>query len=124
MSMLHVTLRHKIAAIGIVGVLGIALIGALYWAGASSQARFQGAAESAAATAATNNSLYVALLEARRAEKDFLLRNDERYAQRQAEFARTAATRLGELKQLLTGGELAGLLSKMEATQSGFDVYA
>jgi methyl-accepting chemotaxis protein len=124
MSMLHVTLRHKIAAIGIVGVLGIVLIGAIYWVGASSQARFQETAERAAATAATNSSLYVALLEARRAEKDFLLRNDERYAQRQAEFAKTAATKLGELKQQLTGGALAGLLSRMEATQSGFDVYA
>jgi len=122
MPFLRVTLRHKIAAIGIVGVLGIILIGAIYWTGAASQARFQGSADRAAATAAANNSLYVALLEARRAEKDFLLRNDERYAQRQAEFAKAAAAKLGELKQQLSG-ELAGLLSKVEATQSGFDVY-
>ena len=124
MSFLRVTLRHKIAAIGIVGVLGIALIGAIYWIGASSQARFQGAAERAATTAATNNELYIALLEARRAEKDFQLRNDERYAQKQSELARAAASKLAALKQQISGGELSDLLPQVDATQSGFDVYA
>jgi len=123
MSFLRVTLRHKIAAIGLVGVLGIVLIGAIYWLGALSQARFQASAEQAAATATTNNELYVALLEARRAEKDFQLRNDERYAQKQASFAKAAAAKLAALKQQLSGGELAGLLPRVEATQSGFDVY-
>jgi methyl-accepting chemotaxis protein len=124
MSFLRVTLRHKIAAIGLVGVVGIVLIGAIYWLGALSQARFQASAERAAATATINNDLYVALLEARRAEKDFQLRNDERYAGKQGDFAQAAAAKLAALKQQLSGGELAALLPRVEAIQSGFDVYA
>jgi methyl-accepting chemotaxis protein len=123
MSPPRITLRHKIAAIGIVGVLGIVLIGAIYWLGASSQAQFQASAERAGTMAATNNSLYVALLEARRAEKDFQLRNDEKYAQKQSEFARTAAVKLSELKQQVAGTEQPSLLRMTEAIQSGFDVY-
>src|SRR5882724_2261266 len=124
MFALRLNLRHKIAAIGVVGVLGIVSVGAFYLVGAATQARFQAAAERAAETAATNGGLYVALLEARRAEKDFQLRNDERYAQKQGELARTATSKLATLKQQLSGGELAGLLPRVEATQGGFDVYA
>jgi methyl-accepting chemotaxis protein len=123
MSLPSITLRHKIAAIGIVGVLGIVLIGAICWTGASSQARFQSMAERADAMAATNNALYVALLEARRAEKDFQLRNAEKFAQMQSEYARTAASKLAELKRQMAAAGQPGLLPKAEAIQLGFDIY-
>jgi methyl-accepting chemotaxis protein len=120
---LRITLRHKIAALGIVGVLGIVLIGVIYALGAASQARFQAVAEDAAAISATTNDMLTAMLEARRAEKDFQLRNDEKYAQRQGEFSRRVAGKLTELKGRLGGGEHATMLAKVETVRSGFDVY-
>src|SRR4051812_32015380 len=75
-------LTHRIAAIGAIGVLGVLLVGGIYPVGTSEQARHQRLAEHAEATFAQANSLYLQMLESRRSEKDFLLRNDMKYAER------------------------------------------
>jgi methyl-accepting chemotaxis protein len=124
MSSLRFTLQHKIAAIGIVGVLGVVLIGGIYWLGAASQARYQTAAEQAAAISATTSDMFAELLLARRAEKDFQLRNDNKYAERQAESAKRIGEQIGRLKQQVSSSEQARLLPKLDAVQAGFDIYA
>jgi methyl-accepting chemotaxis protein len=123
MLSLHFTLRHKIAAVGALGVVGVALIGTVYWFGASSQARFQAAAESAGSIAATNNDMFAEFLEARRAEKDFQLRNDEKYVKRQGEAAQTITAKMTELKRRMEGSPQAALLSQLEAVRKGFGTY-
>jgi methyl-accepting chemotaxis protein len=123
MSSLRFTLWHKIVAIGTVGVLGVMLIGAIYWLGTSSQTQFQASAERGAAISATANRMYAEMLLARRAEKDFQLRNDNKYAEHQAESAKRIGAQLAELKQRLGTSELAALLPKVEATRSGFEIY-
>jgi methyl-accepting chemotaxis protein len=123
MSSLRMTLRHKIAALGIVGVAGIVLIGVIYSLGAASQARFQAAAQEAAMISATTNEMLIAMLEARRSEKDFQLRNDEKYAQRQGEFSKRIAGQLTQLKTRLAGGDHAAMLGKLDTVRSGFEVY-
>ena len=72
-------INTKIASVGAIGVLGLALIGGLYMSGSWTQARYQKSAEDASALATLTNKLSIQMLQARRAEKDFLLRRDDRY---------------------------------------------
>ena len=123
MSFLRLTLRHKIAAIGVVGVLGIVLIGAIYWLGSASQASFQATAERAAAISSTTGEMLTAMLEARRAEKDFQLRNEEKYVQLQGKHVGTVSAKIVELEKRLERSEQAALLAKVATVRGGFDVY-
>jgi len=68
----------QVAALGLIGMLGIVLIGCVSWWG-TTQANLSAAAISEAHDARDiNGNLQVLLLQARRHEKDFLLRRDER----------------------------------------------
>ena len=74
----NLKLGHRIGSISIVVILGIAAIAGIYLYGAS----FQDKADAFGSINALAQKTHVALLEVRRAEKDFLLRNDIKYAQR------------------------------------------
>ncbi|MBV8836499.1 MAG: methyl-accepting chemotaxis protein [Alphaproteobacteria bacterium] len=123
MPALRITLRHKIAAVGALGVVGVVLIGTIYWLGATSQARFQATAEEAQAISVTANGMFTEFLLARRAEKDFQLRNDDRYAKRQGESAQVIIGKLAELKKQIEGSAQAALLPQLEAIRTGFATY-
>ena len=84
-------LTHKITAIGVIGVAGVVLIGGIYLYGERGVAVYRDAAEKARAIAELNSKIQVELLEGRRAEKDFLLRNDAKKAEAQLQIA-TAVT--------------------------------
>jgi methyl-accepting chemotaxis protein len=66
-----VRLTHKIAAIGIIGVAGIILVGGMHMYGESALAVYRNAAEGARAIFELNNRIEIELLEGRRAEKHF-----------------------------------------------------
>ena len=88
---LRIRLSHKIAAIGAIGVLGLAIVGGLYLFGSWTQARSQKNAEDASAIAMLTSKLSNQMLQARRAEKDFLLRRDDRYAKNHGEDVKIVA---------------------------------
>src|SRR4051812_30658497 len=73
---LRIMLTHKIAAIGCVGLLGVALVGGIYFVETHIQSRHLLTAEQTSAMAALNDGLAIKMLQARRSEKNFLLRND------------------------------------------------
>src|ERR1041384_609200 len=77
-------LSHKILLIGIVGILGLAVFGTIYLHGNASQEASRTIAEEARKVSVLNDKLGRDLLDARRAEKDFLLRRDEASAKRHA----------------------------------------
>ncbi|MGA2127902.1 MAG: methyl-accepting chemotaxis protein, partial [Xanthobacteraceae bacterium] len=79
---------HKIAAIGATGTLGLLIVAGIYFLGAADRESYERLAVDAQAIAGLANRLHVELLESRRAEKDFLLRSDPKYATRHAELAR------------------------------------
>jgi methyl-accepting chemotaxis protein len=91
-------LAHKITAIGIIGVVGVALIGGIHLYGEKAMAVYRDAAESARTIFELNSRIAVELLEGRRAEKDFLLRNDAAKVQRQIEIARQVADDIETLR--------------------------
>ena len=82
---------HKITAIGVIGVIGVVLIGGIHLYGENAMAVYRDAADNARTIAELNRKIEVELLEGRRAEKDFLLRNDARKADSQIEIAKAVA---------------------------------
>ena len=109
---LRILLTHKIAAIGGVGLLGVALVGGIYFLETHTQSKYMLAADQTNAMSSLNDALAVTMLESRRAEKDFLLRNDLKYADRVRELE-TQVER--DLAKLRTQSDEAGLtdLSKL-----------
>ena len=63
------------------------------------------------------------LLESRRAEKDFLLRNDEKYAQAPAELAKSVTAGLDALAGKAGAAALADLEQNVAAIRSGYATY-
>ena len=91
MSSLSLRLTHKITAIGVIGVVGVILIGGIHLYGEAATAVYRDAAENARAIFELNSKVEIELLEGRRAEKDFLLRNDPTKADSQIEIGKSVA---------------------------------
>jgi methyl-accepting chemotaxis protein len=121
--MFSLRLIHKIASMAALGVLGLAAVGAIYWSGETKRA----AAHQDAANATTARLLMLQILgqmlEARRAEKDFLLRAEESHATRLKTVAEETASNLSRLETLTstTGQEQTG--RQTAAVQTGFATY-
>jgi methyl-accepting chemotaxis protein len=114
----------KIATVGAVGVLGLAIIGGLYLSGSWTQARYQKKAEDSSALEALTNKLSIQMLLARRSEKDFLLRRDDRYAKNHGEILKAVAANMNGITQGLAALDQTELVQKMTAVKAGYDVYA
>ncbi|KIZ48083.1 chemotaxis protein [Rhodopseudomonas palustris] len=96
------------AAIGIIGLIGVLLVGGIHLYGESSLAPIQKATDAARLTAELTGKLNVELLEARRAEKDFLARNDVAKAELQQTIVKSAVASVDALrKQVGTNQALA-----------------
>ena len=113
--MMRFRISHKIAAIGLIGFGGLALVGGIYFAGDTAQEAYRVVAADARAMSDQVDRLDRDLLESRRAEKDFLLRNDEKYAKRHAELAKSVTTGL----DALAGKARAAALADLEQERRG-----
>jgi methyl-accepting chemotaxis protein len=120
---LRVMLTHKIAAIGGVGLLGVALVGGIYFAATHAQSKHLLAADQASAMSALNDGLGIKMLESRRAEKDFLLRNDLKYVDRVKELAGLIESDFEKLRRQTEEAGLNDLSKQVEAARAGFKSY-
>ncbi|MBI5322765.1 HAMP domain-containing methyl-accepting chemotaxis protein [Bradyrhizobium sp.] len=119
MRSLSLRLTHKIAAIGVAGLAGVVLIGGIHLYGERAVAVYRDAAEKARAVAELNSRIEVELLEGRRAEKDFLLRNDAKKADAQMEIAKAVAADIESLRSKVAAigkPELTGQIEAMSAS--------
>jgi methyl-accepting chemotaxis protein len=114
-------LSHKVGAIGAVGVLGLIAVGANYFVGAAVERGYRATATMARSLGRLAESAEVALLETRRAEKDFLLRSSEQYITRHAETSRTVSAKLDELARTAT--DFPEVAAHAAAVRQRFDVY-
>ena len=119
---LRILLAHKIATIGAIGVAGVLVLGAIYHIGSSTQDRYRQVAERAQAILAQANALQIKLLEGRRAEKDFLLRSDMKYAARHTELNSAVRADVERLRQQAAAAGLRDL-QKIDFISTGFDKY-
>jgi methyl-accepting chemotaxis protein len=117
----HLRITHKIAAIGAIGVGGLALVGGIYLFGNSAQSVHRQTAADARTLAGLNHKLSVQLLESRRAEKDFLLRNADSFAKRHAVLASAITSDLDALRRQASGQ--AELASRIDTIRTGFQSY-
>src|SRR4030095_17254412 len=81
---MNMNVTRRIMAVGAVGVFGLVLVGALYFYGLWVQDGFRTASDDAERIAGTALKLQVDLLDARRLEKDFLLRHELGHVSRPA----------------------------------------
>jgi methyl-accepting chemotaxis protein len=116
-------LTHKIGALSAVGVLGLAIVGGLYFSGSWTQARYQKEADELSALAALSSKLSNQMLLARRAEKDFLLRREDRYVKAHGDTVKTIATNIDELTGRLAALNQSELLQKATAARADYDAY-
>ncbi|NVN88402.1 MAG: methyl-accepting chemotaxis protein [Rhodopseudomonas sp.] len=124
MAGFHFRLSHKIAAIGAVGLIGLLAFGAIQQIGTRAQDASRAIADSASRISDLNDRLLVDMLEARRAEKDFLLRRDESYAKRHADLSASIGSDFERLNGLLAASKSDQLLGKAAAARNGYAAYA
>src|SRR4051794_12441683 len=96
-KLFRLRVTHKIAAIGLSGTFGLLLVGGIYLTGSATQNGYRQTAADAQAISSQASKLFIDLLEARRAEKDFLLRHDAVYASRHAAQVKTITTDIDTL---------------------------
>jgi methyl-accepting chemotaxis protein len=120
----HLRLTHKIMAIGIVGLLGLLAFGAIYQIGSRSQEASRAIAASARTVSNLNKQLLVAMLEARRNEKNFQQRRNESYAKAHAELVVTIERDFDQLQTLVQSSGLSSLSGNVRLVHDGFKSYA
>ncbi|TPQ30329.1 methyl-accepting chemotaxis protein [Bradyrhizobium guangdongense] len=123
MRSLSLRLTHKITAIGVIGVIGVVMIGGIHLYGERAMAVYRDAADNARAIFELNNRIAIALLEGRRAEKDFLLRSDPAKAQRQAEIARDSSADIEKLRSKVAALGKPELVQKIDAMSASLKDY-
>jgi methyl-accepting chemotaxis protein len=116
----HLRVTQKIALIGGIGVVGLLALGGIYLAGEKRASHYRAAADHAATMRLVADAVMTQLLEARRAEKDFQLRDDEKYLTRHSEIVRKVGLLLEELKGKAGAGEVGSLA---DAIRSQFAIY-
>ena len=118
-----IRLTHKIMAIGIVGLIGLLAFGAIYQIGSWSQDASRSIANNAKVISDLNKQITIRMLEARRAEKDFLLRRDESYVKRHSELSAAIEHDLEKLKSTVRAGGVNAMPEKIDIVQRGFASY-
>jgi methyl-accepting chemotaxis protein len=115
------SLKVQIGLVGAVGVLGLLVVGGAYVSGESALGRIKATLELADTADTLIKDVALDLLEARRNEKDFLLRRAERYVEAQGKSVATVLALLDRLEPLLTRADDMALLVKARA---GVQSYA
>src|SRR6201995_293760 len=120
---LSVRLTQKILAIGVVGLLGVIFVGGIHFYGENAVAAYRLAADRARAISELNGKVEVELLEGRRAEKDFLLRNDPNKADRQVEIGKAVSTDIAALHERVAAIGKADLAARIKAMRVSLGQY-
>src|SRR4051812_31937641 len=123
MRIFSLRLTHKILAIGVIGVVGVILLGGLHIYGENAMSAYHSAAENARSVAELNDKIEIELLEGRRAEKDFLLRNDASRAERQIAIAKSAAADIDLLLKKIVAIGKPDLARQLEAMTASLKQY-
>ena len=123
MLSLSLRLTHKITAIGIIGLIGVVTVGGIHFYGENAMAVYRNAAESARSISELNRQIEVELLEGRRAEKDFLLRNDIKKADSQFEISKAVAADIDTLRGRVVAIGKPDLANQIESMQASLKKY-
>jgi methyl-accepting chemotaxis protein len=120
----RILLIHRIAAIAVTGVVGIALVGVIYLMGAAKQEDFRQDASDARAMFEQAQSLQTHLLMMRRVEADFLMTNNLGYGNRFRGIEKEVRADIDRLKEATTARKLDEISIQVDIIRDGFDKYA
>src|ERR1700730_800772 len=124
MSALRIRITAKIATLCASGVIGLLVTGGIYIFGVWSQEHFERLAADAQSIAEEGAQIQVLLLESRRAEKDFLLRNDLKYVVRHDELRAAIGGKLDAVRADFRRIGDAKLGEDIELVRNGLRAYA
>ncbi|ABE38232.1 methyl-accepting chemotaxis sensory transducer [Rhodopseudomonas palustris BisB5] len=116
-------LSHKINSIAVVGIAGVLALGALFTFGNASQDAARIEDERARALGDSNAKLQIAMLEQRRAEKNFIIRKEESYLRQYQDNAKAAKAILADMTQRAEAAGQTDLSGKMKTIQAGYEDY-
>ncbi|MCB8822895.1 methyl-accepting chemotaxis protein [Microvirga rosea] len=119
------SLKFQIGIVGAFASAGIFIVGAIYLISQSTLIHYEDSLAAAEQTQQLAAAANVGLLEMRRAEKDYLLRKDEKYSQRHAELSQAFENNLTKLDAAL--GRLPGLASvggQLNSLRENFVTYS
>jgi methyl-accepting chemotaxis protein len=120
---IRLRLSHKILSVGAIGIIGLLIVAGIYFWGAQTQVRYQKSADDAGVINAIMDKITVGMLELRRAEKDFLLRNDDKYVKHHGELAKSVTGNLDLLKDKISASQQAELIKNADGIRTGFELY-
>src|SRR4030088_218830 len=116
-------LTHKIVAIGVAGIVGVILVGGMHVYGESEMAVYRDTAENARTISELSSKIEIELLEGRRAEKDFLLRNDSKKADSQIAIGKSVAADIDMLHGKIVAAGRSDLARQIEAMRTSLEQY-
>lgn len=104
-------------------VLGLVIIAVIYFIGTQSRERSHTVEEQAMAAVVLSKSILIGLLDARRSEKDFLLRNDQKYVDRQQPLVVSALEKMATLKKGVEFLGDADINARIDKIAAGVEAY-
>ncbi|MBY0430123.1 MAG: cell wall metabolism sensor histidine kinase WalK, partial [Rhodospirillales bacterium] len=110
-------IAYQIAIIAVLAMLGFAVTGAVYFSGAAREAAAQAAGDAAQQRLRLAETVKFGFLNGRRHEKDFLLRQDEKYAESHKGEAKEVQAALVKLKGVADQPDL------VDEVSAGFSQY-
>src|SRR6195952_3281583 len=116
-------LTHKIVAIGVAGIAGVILVGGMHVYGESEMAVYRDTAENARTISELSSKIEIELLEGRRAEKDFLLRNDSKKADSQIAIGKSVAADIDMLHGKIVAAGRADIVRQTKAMRTSLEQY-
>jgi methyl-accepting chemotaxis protein len=106
---------QQILIVGLIGILGVASIGGVYWWSAAQQAAAESDMKVAGANRALDTDVQLGMLQARRHEKDLLLRRKPEYLGEHGKVMQDVETKLATLGEHLVVPANRDLLREVQA---------
>src|SRR5690242_12734296 len=117
----RLTISRQITIVGVIGIAGLLAVGGIYEWSVVRQRAAEAVMARATANAGLDTDIQLGMLQARRHEKDFLLRRKLDYAELHAATMKTLGEKLAALGSTLAVPENRQLLSEIE---TGIKAYA
>jgi methyl-accepting chemotaxis protein len=120
---LNAGVRLRIGLLGLLGVAGVLVLGGINLYGAERQAAYQASADHAVELRLLSVDLGDAVLEARRAEIEFLLKPNDQLIATREQLAKRVDQRLAELDGAVAGLNDAALVGVLKAARASAAAY-
>lgn len=116
----RMSLKYQIALIGVFALIGFLAVGGFYVNANRTVDRYAATYDRATAAQSALTAIDIGMLQARRSEKDFLLRRDQKYADRHGEIMRQMEGRFTTLTANIDGTEDRALLDETKTLAAAY----